>query len=216
MTAMVVQLKNGVSYSRGDEFIAGEWFEGGNETFHAAYKFNCEWYGKTTDEAKAAWFERKKKLAAQRAKDKKEGKSISESSSSSEDLEPEPKPSKKKDGEKEGSQGSSSKSPKPPINLVSSKRRGSLDTSSSDEEKKSPGTKKRGGLTTSSDTTAQQGSKSKPLSWFAQKFGGPTAREAIVTATGLVHTSSKDQASSDNPGTPKEGSQLGRSKPAKK
>lgn len=210
----MVQLKNGSSYHKGDEFIAGEWYEGGNDTFQAAYKGNCEWYGKSTEEAKAAWFEKKKKLAAQREKDKKEGRNISESSSSSDNLEAEPKaddkspPSKKKGDDPEGSKGTS-KSPVAPVRVSKKdhevgKKRGSGESSSEDETKKS---NKRNPLSISSDNNPKLNGKRsskdrelKPLSWFAQKFGGPTAREAIVAATGLEHTASP----SETPGTPKQ------------
>jgi hypothetical protein len=217
MTAMLVQLKNGTSFNRGDEFIAGEWYEGGNDTFQAAYQLNCEWYGKTTEEAKAAWLERKKKLAAQKAKDRKEGKSVSDSSSSSEELDPEPKAADKEGSQGGGGGGGGKKDIK----------RATVDSSSSGDEgkegkegKKSSALKKKNPLGSSSNTTTSPTGKrsskdKKSLTWFAKKFGGPTAREAIVGATGLVHTGSKD-SSSESPGTPKEGSQLGRSKPAKK
>jgi len=214
MTAMVVQFKNGKSFPKADEFIAGEWYEGGNDTFQTAYKLNCEWYGKSIDDAKAAWLERKKKLAAQKDRDRKDGKSVSDSSSSDDDddVEPEPKPSLKKSAEisksadKEGSQGGSSKSPKTPTKDIRAssgkKNRGSVESSSSDDEgKKNSKTGKRN----------SKDKESKTLSWFAQKFGGATARDAIVAATGL------DSSPPDGtPGTPKEGSLAGRTKPTKK
>jgi len=214
MTAMVVQLKNGASYNKEDEFLPGEWYEGGNDTFQAAYNLNCECYGKSPDDAKAAWLERKKKLTEQKVKDRKEGKSVSESSSSSHD-------SNELKAANEGSRGGSAKKD----NDSGKKKLADSSSGEDDGGKKSQGLPKKNPLSSSSNSTGapirnskDKEKEKKPLNWFAKRFGGPTAREAIVAATGLVHTGLKESGEVPVvPKEPKEGSGLGRStKPGKK
>jgi len=60
MTAMLVELKNGIEYNRGKEFIPGEYYgDRGNSTYVDAYRVNCEREGKTVEQVKDLWSSRK-------------------------------------------------------------------------------------------------------------------------------------------------------------
>lgn len=126
-------------------------------------------------------------MAQQKAKNKKEGKHVSESTSSSDDLPLEPKPGKKSN-EREGSLNGSTKSPKGTLKYSrDDKKRASVDVSSSEEgsKQKSPDARKRNPLSKSSEAVANRSSRDrgdlKPLSWFAQKFGGSLSFSLLFT-----------------------------------
>lgn len=56
MTAMVIELKDGTDYaSEESEFVVGEWYEGGNDGYKAAFNENCRWYGKDPEAIQKQW-----------------------------------------------------------------------------------------------------------------------------------------------------------------
>jgi len=60
MTAILVEPKNGENFNRPDEFVVGEWYKHGNDTYVEAFQVNCARHGKTVEEVRQLWFAKKK------------------------------------------------------------------------------------------------------------------------------------------------------------
>jgi len=71
MTAILVELKDGTDYNTGGEFLAGEWYPGGNLAYSLAFKENCEKHGKTLTEVQELWEVRKVILKNEEEKKKR-------------------------------------------------------------------------------------------------------------------------------------------------
>jgi len=62
MTAMIIEVKDGTTHAKPNEFVVGEFHEWGNETFVNAYRSYCEKNGKKFSEAQAEWQKRAKEI----------------------------------------------------------------------------------------------------------------------------------------------------------
>lgn len=94
MTAILIEPKDGDNFTKDDEFIVGEWYKHGNDTYVEAFQLNCTRHGKSVEEVRQLWFEKKKEQQASKSQknktedddDDEDDDDSSSSSSSDEDT----------------------------------------------------------------------------------------------------------------------------------